>query len=58
MPLLIAETLILHSVKQYVEAMENATSLLDLLSVAGVDEVEPTNRTAAREFLYSEVWSH
>ena len=35
--------------------MKNATSLLDLLAVVGTDEVEPTNRTSAREFLYSEV---
>ncbi|KAF8870959.1 hypothetical protein BD779DRAFT_1720386 [Infundibulicybe gibba] len=40
------------SVRQYVEGMKDANQLLDLLSVAGTEELEPTKAAAGRQALY------
>ncbi|OSX58629.1 hypothetical protein POSPLADRAFT_1049371 [Postia placenta MAD-698-R-SB12] len=40
------------SVRRYVEGMKEASKLLDLLSTAGSDELEPTKAVAARQVLY------
>jgi exosome complex exonuclease DIS3/RRP44 len=42
-------------VRKYVEAMPEADKLLDLLSAAGSDEIEPTKAIGARQPLYPEV---
>lgn len=42
-------------VRRYVEGMKEASKLLDLLSTAGSDELEPTKAVAARQVLYPDV---
>lgn len=42
-------------VRRYVEGTKEPTKLLDLLSAAGSDDIEPTKARAAREALYPEV---
>lgn len=42
-------------VRNYVEGMKEASTLLDLLSAVGQDSVEPTRATSARQALYPEV---
>ncbi|PSS31962.1 hypothetical protein PHLCEN_2v2289 [Hermanssonia centrifuga] len=42
------------SVRKYVEGAKENSKLLDLLSVAGTDDIEPTKVTAARQALYPE----
>lgn len=41
--------------RKYVEGMKDATQLLDLLSAAGSDNIEPTKAVAGRQVLYPDV---
>ena len=43
------------AVRRYVEGMTESSQLLDLLSVAGTEEIEPTTAVAARQALYPDV---
>ena len=43
------------AVRKYVEAMKDSNQLLDLLSVAGSDDIEPTKAAAGRAAIYPEV---
>jgi len=40
------------SVRRYVEGMKESSKLIDLLSAAGSDQLEPTKAVAARQVLY------
>jgi exosome complex exonuclease DIS3/RRP44 len=42
-------------VRDYVEAMKDSSQLLDLLSVAGSNDIEPTKAVAGRTALYPDV---
>ena len=44
-----------HVVRRYVEALEESSKLLDLLSAPGSDDLEPTRTAAARQALYPDV---
>lgn len=44
-----------HAVRRYVEALEEPSKLLDLLSAPGSDDLEPTRTAAARQALYPDV---
>ncbi|KAH9834605.1 RNB-domain-containing protein [Rhodofomes roseus] len=46
------EGLVSISVRKYVEALQDTSKLLDLLSAPGSDEVEPTRVASARQALY------
>lgn len=42
-------------VRKYVEGMKESAQLLDLLSAAGSDDIEPTKAAAGRQALYPDV---
>jgi hypothetical protein len=46
------------AVRKYVEAMKDSNQLLDLLSVAGSDDIEPTKAAAGRTAIYPDVCQH
>lgn len=43
------------SVRRYIEGTKDSGKLLDLLSTAGSDDIEPTKAVAARQSLYPDV---
>jgi hypothetical protein len=45
-------------VRKYVEAMKDSGQLLDLLAVAGSNDIEPTMAVAGRTALYPDVRPH
>lgn len=42
-------------VRKYVEGLQEATQLLDLLAAGGSEEVEPTRAVVGRQALYADV---
>lgn len=45
----------IHIVRKYIEVMKDSGQLLDLLSVAGSNDIEPTMAAAGRTALYLDV---